>query len=88
MLLLAFAAGCKENPVEEYGTGLVDKYQSTQKDADAASLSLLRQSIQLYRTANGRYPASLDELASATGTELDPEKYSYDPASGELTLTE
>lgn len=88
MLLLTFAAGCKENPVEEYGTGLVDKYQSTQKDADAASLSLLRQSIRMYRTANGRYPASLDELSAATGTELDPEKFAYDPATGELTLRE
>lgn len=93
MLLLTFSlclvflvSGCEDNPVDRYGTGLVDSYKSTQEKADAASLALARSAAQTFRTANGRYPESLEELSSSMGSNLDPSKYSYDPATGEISL--
>lgn len=85
-VLLLFSAGCKENPVEEYGTGIVESYKSTGQKADQASLSLLKTSIRTFYTANGRYPESLDELSQSTGARLDPSRYDYNPETGEIAL--
>lgn len=84
--LALFVLGCEGNPVEEYGTGLVNAYQSTGQKADRASLSLLKTSIRTFHTAHGRYPESLEELSQSTGTRLDPSHYDYDPATGEIAL--
>jgi hypothetical protein len=86
LLLAVLLAGCDENPVDKYGTGLVDTYKSVQPAADAASVSLLRQSIKAFRAAYGRYPDSLGELEAFAGTKLDSEKYDYNPSTGTIAL--
>jgi hypothetical protein len=85
LCLVFLVSGCEDNPVDRYGTGLVDSYKSTQEKADAASLAMTRSAVQTFRTANGRYPESLEELSSSTGTKLDASKYAYDPATGEIS---
>jgi len=85
-VLLLLSVGCKDNPVEEYGTGLVNTYQSTGQKADQASLSLLKTSIRTFHTAYGRFPQSLDELSQSTGARLDPSLYDYNPETGEIAL--
>ena len=83
--LMLFFLGCKENPVEQYGTGLVDAYKKAEPAADEANVAMLRQSIQAFRAAQGRFPESLEELEGMTGTSIDPEQYLYDPGTGQLS---
>jgi hypothetical protein len=77
--------GCEENPVEQYGTGLVDAYKKAEPAADEANLAMLQQSIQAFRAAKGRFPENLEELQGMTGTSIDPEQYLYDPGTGQLS---
>jgi hypothetical protein len=85
-MLMALFLGCEENPVEQYGTGLVDAYKKAEPAADAANLAMLRQSVQAFRAANGRFPESLEELQGMTGTPIDPQLYLYNPETGELSM--
>jgi hypothetical protein len=78
--------GCEENPVEQYGTGLVESYKKAEPAANEANLAMLRQSIQAFRAANGRFPENLEELQGMTGTPIDPEQYLYDPGTGQLSM--
>jgi hypothetical protein len=77
--------GCEANPVHEYGTGLLKSREKAATTADAASLQALRQSIQAFRAAEGRYPESVEELAAFSGLELSPQAYAYDPETGAIT---
>ena len=83
-LTLLFLA-CEENPVEQYGSGLMDAYKKAEPAADEANLAMLRQSIQAFRAAQGRFPESLEELQGMTGTPIDAEQYRYDSGTGELS---
>ncbi len=84
---LLFSA-CDKNPVEEYGTKTVDAYKASRKFGDATSIDNLRNAIQGFRAANGRYPESLKELGEFAGMELSEERYDYDPKTGSITLKE
>jgi hypothetical protein len=85
LLLIAFVSGCSENPVRDYGTGLVETYKSTEKEADAANLAVAQRTVEAFRAANGRYPESLEELKSFSTIALDPSVYDYDPATGRIS---
>jgi hypothetical protein len=84
--VLCLSAACRENPVEEYGTDLVDSYEHSRKAGDAASLEGAKRSITVYRATEGRYPAGLEEISASMGTELDPAVYDYDPSTGRISL--
>jgi hypothetical protein len=86
VLLLSVAViSCKDNPVDDYGTTVVDKYKSTERLADQVSLQNIQQSVTTFRLTNGRFPEDLEELSDFTGTTLDPEKYDYNPSTGKVT---
>lgn len=85
LLALFLLSGCEENPVRDYGTGLVETYKSTEKKAGAANLAVAQRTVEAFRAANGRYPESLDELKSFSTIELDPSVYDYDPATGRIS---
>lgn len=78
--------GCEENPVDEYGTGLIKAYKQSQPAADSANLRLLQQSAETFRAARGRYPRDLSELEAFTGAQIPSGKFSYDPSSGQISL--
>jgi hypothetical protein len=79
--LMAMAA-CEENPAKEYGTTVVRTIDRADRAADSANLAALKQSVQAYYAANGRYPESLDEL----GIGIDSSHFDYDPATGTVTI--
>lgn len=87
-LLSVFFISCKDNPVDDYGTTVVDKYKSTEQLADRISLQNIQQSVTTFRLTNGRFPEDLEELSDFSGTILDPEKYDYDPSTGKVTEKE
>lgn len=89
LLCLSLASGCEEpsnNPVKEYGVGLVNSYDKSKKAASAANLDAIKRTIAAFRAANGRYPESLDETAAFMGAEIDTDAYDYDPGTGQVTL--
>jgi hypothetical protein len=57
-----------------------------------AALAPLQQEIEMFKSLEGRYPKSLDELATWRDMAIqDPPKgfkYEYDPSTGKLTLAE
>jgi hypothetical protein len=86
VLLLSVAfVSCKDNPVDNYGTTVVDKYKSTEQFADRVSLQNIQQSVTTFRLTNGRFPEDLEELSNFAGTPLDPGKYEYDASTGKVT---
>jgi hypothetical protein len=91
LVLVSIASGCKEapkNPVEEYGMGLVNSLGRSKEAARAANLDALRRTIAAFRAANGRYPQSLEEIASFMGSDVEPDIYDYDPETGKIALRE
>jgi hypothetical protein len=89
LLSLSLASGCEEpsnNPVKEYGVGLVNSYSRSKGAARAANLDAIKRTIAAFRAANGRYPESLDETAAFMGAEIDPDAYDYDPETGQIIL--
>ncbi len=53
------------------------------------NLGALRTQINVYRMENGKYPDSLEEIAQAKTfqtTGLDISRYTYNPATGEVSL--
>ncbi|MDA8079111.1 MAG: hypothetical protein M0Z79_09260 [Nitrospiraceae bacterium] len=86
---LVFAAACDKkqpNPVEEYGTGLLDARAKAQDAAAKANLDAVRQAVQAYRAANDAYPANLQDAAGLIGQQVDLSKYDYDPQTGAVRL--
>jgi len=83
--LLAIVSCSDNNPAQQYGSTLTQSYKSAQKLDANVSLQQARKSIQEFYAANGRYPADLNELSTATGLALRSDKYVYDPERGTLT---
>jgi hypothetical protein len=81
-LALSFVWACEENPAQEYGRALTGSMDRADRAADRANLAALKKSIASYHSMNGRYPESLDEVA----TGLDTSRFDYDPATGKVTL--
>lgn len=89
MAALVFNAACDKkqpNPVEEYGSGLIDAHGRAQDAAVQANLDALRKAIQAYQATNDAYPASLQDVVGLIGKEVDLSKYDYDPRSGAVRL--
>ena len=81
-----FLFGCKDNPVESYGTGLVGAKKQAENTKDQANLVGLQQAVQQFRAFNGRLPESLEELKGSVRMEFDVSRYDYDPDTGKVTL--
>ena len=79
--------GCERSSTfEDYGDTVTDTYNRAENFADKASLKAARRSIQSYRSMNGKFPASIEEVAAAMGGSFDAAKYDYDPATGRIDL--
>ena len=78
-------SGCEgSSTTEDYGDTVIESYERVGNLADKASLKAARRSIQSYRSINGKYPASIEEVADSMGGTFDVEKYDYDPATGKI----
>lgn len=82
---MSFVA-CKDNPVEQYGTGLISAKKQAENTAVYTNLSFLQQSVQNFRAVNSRNPESLEELRDFAKMDLDISQYDYDPATGHVTI--
>ncbi|RJQ41071.1 MAG: hypothetical protein C4550_02355 [Nitrospiraceae bacterium] len=89
LVSLPLLASCDEkskNPVSEYGDAMIDAYKKGQAVKETADLDAIRKTIQVYYAENGKYPASLDEIANLIGKPLDTAKYDYNPQTGKVSL--
>jgi hypothetical protein len=84
-LILILSSCTDSNPVQQYGSGVKDAYNSARKLDSKVNVMEVRKSIQEFYAANGRYPADLNELSGFNGIALKGDKYEYDPSSGNLT---
>jgi len=84
-LLLFGAAGCKDDPVKEYGDALLRSHDRSRQVAGDASLEAIRTTIQAFEISNGRYPESLDEIREGFSGSVDWDRYSYDPTTGTVS---
>lgn len=77
--------GCEsKSSFEQAGDTLIKTYKNTQQVGDRTSLQNLKESINAFNAAHGRYPNDLKELAEFTGIALDSTKYEYDPSTGKI----
>jgi len=84
-IVIAFLFGCERNsPLEDYGDTVVESYERVGGVADEASLQAARRSIRSYKTMNGKYPASIEEVAATMSGAFNAELYVYDPATGRI----
>jgi hypothetical protein len=70
------------NPVDTY-VGAVNNAGNV---AGAANLVTIRQSVEAYHAANGKYPASLGDIEGMMGSQIDVAKFDYNPETGAVTL--
>ncbi|MEW6108725.1 MAG: hypothetical protein AB1632_06110 [Nitrospirota bacterium] len=89
VLALSFFVACKEkpkNPVSEFGDTMIDSYQKGKTAGKTGNLYAVRQAIQAYHAANGKYPQNLEELEALIGSDLDASMFDYDPQTGIVNL--
>lgn len=86
LLFTALAIGCKQDPVKEYGEGLLDTLDSSEIAVDQANLRGLKQAVKMYYSEHGKYPSALEDVAGFMGSPVDLNKYQYDPNTGQVTL--
>jgi len=84
-LVFFFVSGC-ENPIEKGGDKVINAMKRSQAVADSATLSTLNNAAQSYRSMNGKYPESIEELEHFAGETIDREKFEYDPATGKVSV--
>ncbi|MEK6743719.1 MAG: hypothetical protein AABZ15_08915 [Nitrospirota bacterium] len=83
-LLVISSCSDDKNPVQQYGNTMTQSYKSAQKLDSKVNILEVRKSIQEFHSANGRYPADLNELSGFNGIILKSDKFEYDPATGIL----
>jgi hypothetical protein len=88
ILFIAVFLSCEKNPVEEYGDAVVNTYQGTKQKGKHLTLTGLQNAIQLYRTANGRYPKDIEEVAGLMDSPIDFSLYDYNPQTGQISMKE
>ena len=74
-----------ENPLEEYASTLLNSLDKAQKARLKASLPTLRLKINQFKQDRGRYPDSLEEIATS---DMPLRSLRYNPETGEVSLAE
>ncbi len=79
--------GCEQkNPVSEYGDALISSYEKGKKGGEEANLKNIRDAIQAYNAANGKYPETTKEIEGMMGSPINFDLYQYNPETGEIKL--
>jgi hypothetical protein len=83
------ASACDEkpkNPVSEYSDALIGAHTSAKLAGETANLDAVKKAVQVYRAANGKYPAVLEDVGDLIGGNVDFSKYDYSPETGAVSL--
>ncbi|GAB4482680.1 MAG: hypothetical protein OHK006_01680 [Thermodesulfovibrionales bacterium] len=94
VLVLSIACACSEKPKDQAAPVPVDPmtrsaagaYHRSKEAGAAANIDSIRTAIKAFHAANDRYPASLDEIKSFVGSDIDLGPYTYDPLTGSVTI--
>ena len=80
-------AGCEQkNPVSEYGDALISAYEKGKRGGEEANLKSIKDTIQTYYAANGKYPETIKEIEGLLGSPINADFYQYNPETGEIHL--
>ena len=85
-LFVFLVFGCDRDTDQDYADEVVETLDRTQEFADNMSLQAIQRNIRSYRALNGKYPESVEALATIAGYNFDPDKYEYDPDTGIISL--
>ena len=89
ILLTQLIISCEQkNPISEYGNALISSYEQGKKAGEEANLKNIRDAIQAYHAANGKYPETLKEIEGMMGSPINFDLYQYNPETGEIKLKE
>lgn len=83
-LIMLVLAGCDSNPAQQYGDTLIDAKRRAEATAVKADLNAVRTALEGYKAEKGAYPASLAEVSVISRQPLPADRFSYDPATGEI----
>jgi hypothetical protein len=86
LLPVFLTISCKQDPIKEYGNEVIDAYDRAGGTVDIANLRGLQNAVQMYRTQNGRYPDSLEDVAGFMNSQVNLNKYQYNPDTGKVQL--
>ncbi len=86
ILLTVVAVGCKKDPFAEFGEDAIESWERTDRTADLANLKTIQNAVRIYRTTNGEYPDELNDIESLIGSQVDFDKYEYNPENGTVKL--
>lgn len=79
--------GCEQkNPASQYGDSLISAYEQGKKGGEEAHLKNIRDAIQAYHAANGKYPQTTKEIENIMGSQVNFDLYQYNPETGEIKL--
>ncbi len=87
-LVLSFilVISCKQDPVKDYGEGLIGAYESSQRAVEQVNLVNMQRAVRMYRIANGKLPDMLEDVSYMMDSQVDFDKYQYDPETGKVKL--
>jgi len=87
-IMLLVSAGCSDsqNPIHQYGQEVIQAGERTKRVRAQADMQALKTAIQQHYIERGHFPESLDELSIVQYQGIDPDLYSYDPATGGIHL--
>jgi hypothetical protein len=86
-MAIIIGAGCSDdkNPVREYGSTLTGAVKKAEKTKVLADLLSIKTEITRYKTENGAFPQSLVDL-NMRG--IDPDLYTYNPQTGQVSVSQ
>ena len=89
LICFLFILSCSEkpsNPVAEYGDTLVNTYKRGQQAGEKGNLDTVKNAVQAYYAANGKFPDTLDDAKEFIGSGVDLSKYDYNAETGIVSL--
>jgi hypothetical protein len=87
LVLFSFlSAGCKEDPLKQYGNEVIDAMDRTEAQVNRVNLKNLQSAVKMYYMQNGKYPETLEDLGRLMNSRVDLSLYDYDPETGRVTL--
>ena len=85
LFLTIIMIGCKENPVQEYGSTLSNSLKQSKDVAVISEISNIKKAVQSFSEERGRLPQNIEEVERFIGRPIDKEQISYNPETGEVT---
>ncbi len=85
VLSTVLTLGCDSDRKDPVADTMIKSYHRAQDAASQANLDAVRNAVQAYQAANGKYPEALEDVRPLMGGDIDLSQFEYDRNTGRVT---